>query len=86
MNGHFSGDILSGFLHRIGGHLTQLGHLLHTLFDMVGTGSDIKNEEITRDDFGLHAMIVVITSTGKVKKNYVAFVHFSNLIRATGNY
>lgn len=34
---------------------------------MVGTGSDRKNEEITRDDFGLHAMIVVVTSTGKVK-------------------
>lgn len=34
---------------------------------MVGTGSDNKSEEITRDDFGLHAMIVVVTSTGKVR-------------------
>lgn len=61
-----TGDILSGFLHRITGHVTQIGHLLQTVFNIVGTGAVAENNEITRDDFGLHAMIVVVTSTGKV--------------------
>lgn len=63
---YVTGDILSGFLHRVTGHLTQLGHLLHTLFDIVGTRSVHKDDEITRDDFGLHAMIIAVTATGKV--------------------
>lgn len=61
-----SGDIFESFFQRISTQLNHMKHLLWTLFDVVSTKHWVKSGEFTRDAFGLHTIIVVITTTGKV--------------------
>lgn len=61
-----SGDIVESFLQRISTQLNHVNHLLWTLFDVVSTKHRSDSGEFTRDAFGLHTVIVIITTAGKV--------------------
>lgn len=62
----FQGDILNSFLQRISTQLNHVNHLLQTLFDVVSTKHRETPREFTRDAFGLHTIIVILTNSGKV--------------------
>lgn len=62
----FVGDILGNFIQRITAQVNQFKHLLRTIFDVVSTQQIPTQGELTRDAFGLHTMIIVVTRSGKV--------------------
>lgn len=57
---------MGNFLQRIRTQLNHVQHLLQTVFDVVKTHHMPEERELTRDAFGLHTIIVAVTSTGKV--------------------
>lgn len=60
------GDILGNFVQRVTTQLNHVKHLLRTIFDVVSTQQIPTKGELTRDAFGLHTIIVAVTSAGKV--------------------
>lgn len=58
---------MGNFIQRITTQVNHVRHLVQTVFDVVSTQQIPKSEELTRDAFGLHTIIVVVTSSGKVK-------------------
>lgn len=62
----FPGDIVGNFIQRVTTQLNHVKHLLRTLFDVVSTHQIPTKGELTRDAFGLHTIIVTVTSAGKV--------------------
>lgn len=64
------GDIVGCFLQRITTQLNHVKHLFQILFDVVSTHHIPEDGELTRDAFGLHTIIVIVTKTGKVKKRF----------------
>lgn len=62
-----SGDIFGNFIQRITTQLNHVQHLMRTVFDVVSTHHIPEDGELTRDAFGLHTIIVVLTSSGKVQ-------------------
>lgn len=67
----FSGDILGNFIQRITTQVNHVRHLVQTVFDVVSTHQIPTPDELTRDAFGLHTIIVVVTSSGKVKPDRI---------------
>lgn len=61
-----TGDILGNFVQRVTTQLNHIRHLLRTIFDVVSTHQIPTKGELTRDAFGLHTIIVVLTTSGKV--------------------
>lgn len=70
-----TGDIVGNFIQRVTTQLNHVGHLLRTLFDVVSTHQIPTKGELTRDSFGLHTIIVVLTSSGKVIQHNI-FLYF----------
>lgn len=64
------GDIVGNFVQRVRTQLNHVQHLLQTLFDVVSTHSIPESNELTRDAFGLHTIIVAVSSTGKVSDRF----------------
>lgn len=67
----FAGDIIGNFIHRISTQLNQIKHFIRTVFDVVSTHHIPTKSELTRDAFGLHTIIVVVTSSGKVNTSNI---------------
>lgn len=66
INSLSSGDILTSFVYRIGTQFNHFKHVAHTLFNAVSTNQAPEQGPLTRDAFGLHTMIVAMTTNGKV--------------------
>lgn len=61
-----NGDVLGAFQRRIS---SQISHVKNLVLHILGLGpapSKAQKAGLVRDDFGLHKMLVVVTSTGKV--------------------
>lgn len=61
-----SGDIIAGLAHRIRTQFNHIKHLARTIFNAVSTQQVSSQDKLTRDAFGLHMIIVAVTSCGKV--------------------
>lgn len=72
-----AGDIIGNFIQRATTQLNHVRHLMRTLFDVV-THSIPETGELTRDAFGLHTIIVVVTSTGKVSEYRLTHFFFQS--------
>lgn len=57
---------MGNFVQRVTTQLNHIRHLLRTIFDVVSTHQIPTKGELTRDAFGLHTTIVVLTTSGKV--------------------
>lgn len=57
---------MGNFIQRVTTQLNHIRHLLRALFDVVSTQQIPTKGELTRDAFGLHTIVIVLTSSGKV--------------------
>lgn len=76
----FSGDILGNFIQRISTQVNHVRHLIQTISNVVSTHQIPTSDELTRDAFGLHTIIVVVTSSGKVKADLQSIQSIAELI------
>lgn len=60
-----TGDLLSMVFRRITSQINQARAFFHTILDLVPQQSN-QRTDLVRDKFGLHKMIVAVTSAGKV--------------------
>lgn len=62
----FLGDILGSLMHRLATQFNHVKHLARTIFNAVSTLQVDSEDHLTRDEFGLNTIIVIVTSAGKV--------------------
>lgn len=70
----FTAGFLGMFIHRLASQILQLRSLLLTIFGLGKPPSAGQRAGLVRDEFGLHKMIVVASSAGKV--NQVPLISF----------
>lgn len=66
------------FIRRISSQVHQAKSLIQSLLGIEPQQSS-QRADLVRDKFGLHKMIVAVTSSGKVKKNNFKFFAFKSI-------
>jgi hypothetical protein len=67
----FTAGFLGMFVHRLASQILQLRSLLLTILGLGEPPSAGQRAGLVRDEFGLHKMIVVASSAGKVNQVYL---------------
>lgn len=70
-----TGDVIGMFVRRISAQANQVKILLQTVFGVIPQLSS-QRADLVRDQFGLHKMIVVATSAGKVSYSTLKYLRF----------